>query len=559
MEGAREGAGYKRRNLREGSMRILVRDGNDLIKSEVFHTKRITIGSGKSCHIHLPDSRVQANQAALVANADGTWSIENAAANHSTLLNGHAVIDRAGIKHADEITVLQFTIAIYRAAGEHFEEKPPTTSVVTEEASRLRAHPLPPAAVIKHASDPVTLHGGRCRELPDIAARLGDCTDFAKLVDLALDTLLERFGGRLAFVGVRRNSYGRFEFVQGRNKEGKTTGEPPGFENYAYRCLEAGQFICLPDAHQAGVGSVLVVPLKCGRGELGLLYVDRKKDAEPFAEADLDRLTLHASLIAGQLERLVLDQIRIHESVRDGQLTFVREIQTRMDPATVPQWPGLQLAVYCKPGLDRGGDVYDVMRLPNGLAAVLVANVSGEPTRCALAMAECRAAFRVAGLHADPAHIFLRSFNWMLSEDRAPCATQAVMIVMNPKTGATEYSTAGHIGFSLVDSRGECRTLADEAAPAAGSVRGFAYGPKTTRVGVGETLALYTAGCFSICDAGGEPLGEERFVESIGDGFGQAAAVALDELVQDQSGFFKDGRQPDDITILLFRRIDVPA
>ncbi len=540
-------------------MRVLVRDGDDLIRSEVFGSKRIAIGSDEDCDIHLPDRRVLARQAALVPDQDGTWAVENAAESHTTLLNGRPVIERATIKHGDEVSILNFTISVYRATGEDLVEKEAAATAVTQEAALLRAHPLAAGALVKHSDDTLTLSGKQCRALSLFAADLSECTDIPKLIDLALESSLETFSARLAFIGVRRNNYGRFEFVQGRNIEGRIAGEPPDFDNYRYRCLEAGQFICIPDSQERDIGSVLAVPLSCERGELGLLYVDRKPDADPLSPLDLDRLVVLATLMAGQLERIVQGQLRIQESVQAGQLTFVREIQTRMDPTTVPQWSGLQLAVYCKPGLDRGGDVYDVMRLPNGLAAILVANLSGEPTRCALAMAEARAAFRVAGLHADPPHIFLRSFNWMLHEDRAPCEMQAVMTAMNPKTGAIEYSTAGNVGALLVDSRGDCQKLVENDSPAVGTVRGHAYGPKTARVGVGETLALFTAGCFAVCDSEGSSLGARRFVESIADGFGQSATVALDELLQDHSGFFKDGRQPDDITILLFHRVDAPA
>ena len=67
-------------------------------------------------------------------------------------------------------------------------------------------------------------------------------------------------------------------------------------------------------------------------------------------------------------------------------------------------------------------------------------------------------------------------------------------------------------------------------------------------------MALFTCGCTTLCDESGAALTRERFVEALCDGFGLAPANILDEIQTDLAGFFKHGRQPDDITILLVQR-----
>lgn len=540
-------------------MRLMVRDGNDLIDSKEFHARKISIGSDPACEVRLSDRRVMPTHATLVQHEDGTWLIESAGGDNSVLLNGRPVLRSTPIQPSDEIDILNYTIAVYRSSGESFAPAEQPKTMVSENASKLRDNPLPAGAIIKRSGDDLKLSGHRTRELAEAALRLPDCAEIPDLIDLVLDDLLDRFAGRMAYVGVRRKNYGRHEFVQGRNVGGKNVDPPPDFDNLVFRCHEQQQFICMPQTPHPEIGSALAVPLGCDRGELGILYVDRKKNATPFQEEDLDRLTAHAALHAAKLKRIILAQTDARQAVQNGQLAFLREIQTRMDPSMVPQWPGIQLAVYCKPGTQRGGDIYDVMRIPNGLASIMVANVAGEATRTALAMAEIRSAFRIAGLHADAPHVFLRSVNWMLCEDRAPSRMTAVALVMNPRTGTFDCSTAGAIGALIVDARGDTRDLADHEIQPAGAVPGFAYVSKTDRLQQGESLALFTAGCHTICDAAGRPLGEARFIESVRDGFGQSAATALDELIQDQAGFFKNGRLPDDITILLFHRVAVPA
>ena len=102
---------------------------------------------------------------------------------------------------------------------------------------------------------------------------------------------------------------------------------------------------------------------------------------------------------------------------------------------------------------------------------------------------------------------------------------------------------------------GESRDLVKRDAPPAGQTTGFTYGPSSDRLVEGETMALFSSGCWTVCNAEGQPLSEAALVESIRDGFGQSAAVAMDDLIQDHSAYFRDGKQADDLTMLLFHRV----
>lgn len=536
-------------------MRLLVRDGDELIDTKVVESKPVSIGSDEKCEIRLPDRRIMPTQAVLSPCEDGSWVIQGCGDGPPLLVNGRTITGPTPIHHADEIGIADYVIAVYQSSEEQVVGPSPPPPAVSKEVSEIRAHPLPAGAFTKSTADGLSLREATPERIARFSLGLKQCSDIPKLIDYVLDATLREFAGRVAYVATRRNGYGPLEFVQGRNMEGRSVGEPPSLDDYRYRCLERGHFVCVPQTPTPEVESAIVVPLSCDRGQLGLVYVDRKKGAPPFNGHDLDLLIVLAAITASHLESIVLNQLEVQEVISAGQLSFVREVQTQMDPTNVPQWHGLQLAVYCKPGDQRGGDIYDVMRLPNGFAAILVANVSGEGTRAVLAMAEIRAAFRIAGLHGDAPHVFFRAANWMLCTDRQKTQMQGAAVIMNPQTGEFAHSTAAHIGAVVVTNRGEMRSLAAGETPAVGSVPNHAYEAQLDRLDHGETLALFTAGCSTVCDADGNALGWERFTESIKDGFGQTAGVALDELIQDHSAFFKHGNQPDDITILLFHRV----
>ena len=161
-----------------------------------------------------------------------------------------------------------------------------------------------------------------------------------------------------------------------------------------------------------------------------------------------------------------------------------------------------------------------------------------------------------AALHADPPHVLLREMNWLLGDDRTPCTATGCAIVINPKTGAAEYATAGSVGAVVVDDCGEPRQLTEAGIPDLGSLRNYAYASKPLRIQAEETLVLYTPGAFAVRNEEGQALGQGRLTEALCDGFGIPASDALNNLLADLSGHFKQGRQPDDITFVFMHRTE---
>jgi serine phosphatase RsbU (regulator of sigma subunit) len=344
------------------------------------------------------------------------------------------------------------------------------------------------------------------------------------------------------------------EYIESRHANGKTASDPPLLPAFEYRCGDRGQYCCIVKSESPTVESAMCVPLMGGRSILGMLYVDSRIDSPPYSTEELDLFSVFATIIARQLECIVREQVRLQEAVRAGEWSFMRELQACMDPTSAPQWDGLQVAVYCRPGLEGAGDLYDIMRLPNGLASFMCARVKGSPTVAAIAMAEVRAAFRYGGLHSDPPHVVMRAANWLLHDPLRPAAMSFFGVIMNPRTGALQYASSGDMGAVLIDQRGEVRSLVQPGVPEVGAAKDTAYVASAGRLQAGESLVMYTPGCLTITDEQGQNLSRERLEDAVGDGFGQPASTALDELLSDLKGFFKEGRQPDDITLMVLHR-----
>ncbi|MCP4593759.1 MAG: SpoIIE family protein phosphatase [bacterium] len=530
-------------------MHIVVSREDTVIRAQTFDTDVIGIGSDPDTHVHLPDGRI-APQHAKIRTEDDGWVIEPLDFGHALILNAAVVDEPASIKNGDELRLGDFTVTIYLDSE---LGKTSSKTAMAEDVAKLRMHSLPSGSVIA-STDAITLESATIVQVSDFALQLPQCTDFASLLNMIANGLREAFDARLAWVGLRRKTYGDLDLIDGRRRDGKTFTEPPNFKVFRHRCVERLQFLRLPQTDEPETESALAIPLRTERGCVGLLYLDTPPGTDPLGEADLHTLMMYGALITRQYEAVLAGQLHRQTAAVTGELAFLREVQARMDPTMVPQWETLQLAVYGRPGLERVGDLFDVMRVPNGLAAFLIARAEAPTGRAALAMAEVRAAFRMAGMHADPPHIILRALDWLIRADRDPCMLHAAVVVMNPKNGAFEYATAGKMGTIVVDRTGQPRVLNDPAIPALGQGDEYRLPGRSERLDSNETLVAYTPGCRTLTDAAGGRLGVDAFNSALCDGFGQSAVSALDELLADLSAYFRDGRQPDDITMLFVHR-----
>jgi serine phosphatase RsbU (regulator of sigma subunit) len=544
----------------EPTMHIVIRDEFKNVRSAEIGNAvdTVIVGSHPDCHVYLPDIRIANEHLRICRDPEGGWQLElgdipedTPAAFTRIFVNALEVANGTIVHHNDEILMATFALRVFT---DDSDVHAPLASAM-EDAAKIRAHPLPAGAIIRNEAEIETaIPVSRVREMTTFAFEMHDCPDLAALLAATITALAKRFHARLVWMGARRHGYGRMEYVESRLVDGRAGGDPPRLETYLFRCCERGQYVCCPSDDHDDVESVLAIPLYGSRAILGMVYIDRGSGDAAFGAEHLDLLTTMGFAIGRQLELIMREQIKLHEAIAAGELSFMRELQSVMDPSNVPQWDGLQLAVYCKPGLDSAGDIYDVMRLPNGLASFFCGKVTGSPTTAALAMAEVRSAFRFAGLHADPPHVLLRALNWLLHDPRHPAALSAVGVVMNPKTGAMQFATAGEIGALVVGDRGQVRSLRTTGTPPVGAEKDREYTSSAGRLLEGESIILFTPGCLTVTDAKGRPLGAERFLDAVADGFGQSASVALTDLLSDLGAFFKEGRQPDDITLVVLHR-----
>jgi len=540
-------------------MLVLVREFDVVVAELSFDDEDVFIGSRHTCNIHLPDTAIAERNALMTTSEDGHWHIESLDFSKPVLVNKHPINEKVQLKHGDQIELNQYQLQINLTGDELSEavvEEAEDPRLSPEELARIKDFPLPAGSIVKRRFDPVTLTTSQLGDVARILLELVHCPDMHELVELSLTTVVKALDARSAWIGIRRHPKGELEILAGKLRSGRTAGLNPIIELLQYRCVERSQQVCVRKVRNvARIGSAMAVPLRVREGTIGMLYVDRARKTKRYQAPDLDLLTALTSNIAAKVKMALDDRMLRTAKVSSTEVSVAHKIQTQLDPKTTPTWPGYQLAAYLRSGQESPGDVYDVMQHPDSeLSAILLGHVEATGAALALSLARLHSTFRVSFLHKDPPHAFNRALNWLMYDENDPSTIHTLYLMLDPKSGKFKYSRAGRVGAFIVDTKGDPRRIEGADGPATGRVRHYDYTSQLGTIEPGETLVLYSRGVATSTNADGEQYSENRFIQSICDGYDEAPNILLQDLSDDLTSFFEDGRHPDDITIILLRR-----
>lgn len=200
-----------------------------------------------------------------------------------------------------------------------------------------------------------------------------------------------------------------------------------------------------------------------------------------------------------------------------------------------------------------GGDVFDIYRLSDNRALILIADISGKGVDAAVLTAFTKFMVRAIALRqSDPAAI-LSEFNTAFSKAVGNPYLFVSMFVGVLDTAAfrLEYGSAGH-DCAYLRRRGGVEQL-----PVTGPVLGVMEEPfysKTIDLAAGDMLVLTTDGLTEVRNRDGKQLLDEGAMELIerANPHAQQLADELVSAVRSRSG----GRLRDDLAILAIRLVD---
>jgi anti-sigma regulatory factor (Ser/Thr protein kinase) len=182
------------------------------------------------------------------------------------------------------------------------------------------------------------------------------------------------------------------------------------------------------------------------------------------------------------------------EASYDVARGVVSALQGALLPSSVPVVPRLDIAAtYLVAGREQaaGGDWFDAATLPDGRVSLVVGDVVGHGVNASAAMSQMRAVLASHLLDGEPIERALASMDRYAQVASQAFATTVCVVVLDPETGALDYSTRGHPA-PLVVGPGGARLLATTGGgplgvDATGTVR-------SARLGADEAVVLFTDG-----------------------------------------------------------------
>ncbi len=200
-----------------------------------------------------------------------------------------------------------------------------------------------------------------------------------------------------------------------------------------------------------------------------------------------------------------------------------------------------------------GGDVFDIYRLSDNRALVLIADISGKGVDAAVLTAFTKFMIRAIALRQSEPAAILAEFNVAFAKAVGNPYLFVSMFVGVLDTGAfrLEYGSAGHDCAYLRRGGGV------EQLPVTGPVLGVMEEPfysKTIDLAAGDMLVLTTDGLTEVRNSEGKQLLEGGAMELIAraDSHAQQLADELVAAVRARGG----GRLRDDLAILAIRLLD---
>ncbi len=238
-------------------------------------------------------------------------------------------------------------------------------------------------------------------------------------------------------------------------------------------------------------------------------------------------------------------------------LRIAREIQMGIlppDVSGVTEGTGLEAHAILHPAQAVGGDLYEVMRLPDGNLVAVMGDVSGKGIPAALFMAVTMTLVRaLAPDSRTPAEILRRVSDALASQNPRNMFVTILCAIYDPRTGRLDYASAGHPPPVLVRD-GKAEFLPLEPDMVAGIMAGLAAPGQSVQLQVGDLVVFYTDGVTEAFNAAGVLYGESQLLAELSGQPGRTAAETTEALLRSVRAHAGGHPQSDDIAVLALRR-----
>jgi phosphoserine phosphatase len=307
--------------------------------------------------------------------------------------------------------------------------------------------------------------------------------------------------------------------------------------------------------HAGHAGAVLNLPLLAGGEVLGVLQLlyESRVGFDPNTVLLAQVLAAEGALALRPAGHGSNGQ---PDNALHSEVEVARAIQRSTLPTQMPAVPGYDLHGHFQPATYAGGDMFDAVKLPQGVF-LLLGDATGHGFGPALSAMEMQGMLRVAfrlGANLDQAY---QHVNNQLTEDLADDRfITAFMAFLDATTHAVRYHCAGQgplLHYHAADDR--CDWIQPTTFPVGVMELPAAPAAAHLTLAPDDILALISDGLYERTNAANEEFGAERVAGVVRAGQRLPMAELCRRLLTAADEFAGGIAAQDDVTLILVRRL----
>ncbi|MFU8790253.1 MAG: PP2C family protein-serine/threonine phosphatase, partial [Methylobacter sp.] len=282
--------------------------------------------------------------------------------------------------------------------------------------------------------------------------------------------------------------------------------------------------------------------------EIGLSLIDSKEE------------TLVLSTIVETTARKAAEQqirqAQVNLAIAQNEIKIAQRIQASLSPSAPIKSNHFEVTGFCLPADQVGGDYFDYFYRDADRLDMIIADVSGHSIGPALFMVETRSAIRTqASGSGTPAETLSVLNNFLFEDlDRSDYFISLFYLQYNSANHQLSFANAGHPPPLLLSPyQSECRQL-DADGLILGVNKNVVFEERTTRLGQGDLILLYTDGLTEAENEAGEFFGLQRVSDILVQQAQKSPQAIIDALLEQLKQFCRSDSFNDDITLMVFKR-----
>ena len=237
------------------------------------------------------------------------------------------------------------------------------------------------------------------------------------------------------------------------------------------------------------------------------------------------------------------------------EMMLAHEMQQKLLPQEVPQFPSVEIGAVSTPAFEVGGDYYDFMSLDRARLGIIIGDVSGKGVSAAFYMAEVKGIFQALARRYDSPREFMTRANEALMGSIDKHSFVSLLYgILDTHTGVLTLARAGHCPMLLVREGGTryLRPGGMGIGLGEGDVFDSAREEEVIPLGVGDVCVFYTDG---VTEArhGADEFGYERLLAVAEEARGRSADAILQNILGTVHKFTDGQPTHDDLTLVVVK------